>query len=72
MGRFSTRFTHLLKRKNMSHGHSRVRQANDNAHVERFNRTPQDECLRNTIHTLADFQKALQIYILDSPDESNV
>jgi transposase InsO family protein len=25
--------------------HSRVRQSNDNAHIERFNRTLQDECL---------------------------
>jgi transposase InsO family protein len=25
--------------------HSRVRQSNDNAHIERFNRTLQEECL---------------------------
>ena len=41
---FSTRFTHLLLRKGLAHRHSRVRQCNDNAHVERFNRTLQDEC----------------------------
>jgi transposase InsO family protein len=34
-----------LKSKGITLRHSRVRQSNDNAHIERFNRTIQDECL---------------------------
>ena len=40
---FSVWFTHALWRANIGHRHSRVRQSNDNAHVERFNRTIQEE-----------------------------
>ena len=39
---FSTNFT---ERVGVRHRHSRVRKPNDNAHLERFNRTLQDECL---------------------------
>ena len=39
---FSTYFTRHV---GTSHRHSRVRTPNDNAHLERFNRTIQDECL---------------------------
>lgn len=60
---FSTRFTHILKRRHLAHRHSRVRQCNDNAHVERFNRTLQDECLNRTTHSLTDFRKALKVYL---------
>jgi transposase InsO family protein len=60
---FSTRFTHMLLRKNLAHRHSRVRQCNDNAHVERFNRTLQDECLRGVPRTTHDFSKALSEYL---------
>lgn len=60
---FSTRFTHMLERKKLAHRHSRVRQPNDNAHIERFNRTIQDECLTKTTHTLKHFQVALKEYL---------
>jgi transposase InsO family protein len=60
---FSTRFTHILQRKNLSHRHSRVRQCNDNAHVERFNRTLQDECLRGVPRTIPQFKKAIAGYL---------
>ncbi|PJE76314.1 hypothetical protein COV04_00360 [Candidatus Uhrbacteria bacterium CG10_big_fil_rev_8_21_14_0_10_48_11] len=40
---FSTHFTCRLKAKGIRHRHSRIRQPNDNAHVERFNRTIQDD-----------------------------
>jgi transposase InsO family protein len=60
---FSTWFTHSLWRRNISHRHSRVRQSNDNAHIERFNRTIQEECLDRTIHTIAHFKKALKEYM---------
>lgn len=39
---FSQHFTERIK---VSHRHSRVRRPNDNAHLERFNRTIQEECL---------------------------
>ncbi len=42
---FGKWFEDMLSAKRIVLRHSRVRQANDNAHVERFNRTLQDECL---------------------------
>lgn len=60
---FSTRFTHILQRMKLVHRHSRVRQCNDNAHIERFNRTLQDECLTETTHTLRHFRVALKEYL---------
>ena len=35
----------MLASKGVALRHSRVRQSNDNAHIERYNRTIQDECL---------------------------
>lgn len=40
---FSTSFTTYVQAQGIKHRHIRVRQPNDNAHVERFNRTIQDE-----------------------------
>lgn len=60
---FSVWFTHSLLSAGMLHRHSRVRQANDNAHVERFNRTIQEECLDRTTHTIADFRVAIASYL---------
>lgn len=60
---FSTWFTHALWRMGMKHRHGRVRQSNDNAHVERFNRTIQEECLDRTTHTIPSFKKALAEYM---------
>lgn len=45
------------------HRHSRVRTPNDNAHLERFNRTLQEECLRHITPRPADYQKAIQQYL---------
>ena len=39
---FSTHFTERIQ---IRHRHTRVRQCNDNAHIERFNRTLREECL---------------------------
>ncbi len=36
---------HFTERLSIRHRHTRVRQSNDNAHVERFNRTLREECL---------------------------
>lgn len=41
---FSTHFTERIK---INHRHSRIRTPNDNAHIERFNRTIQEELLDN-------------------------
>jgi len=60
---FSTWFTHACWRMGMRHRHGRVRQSNDNAHVERFNRTVQEECLDRTAHTIPSFKKALAEYL---------
>lgn len=60
---FSTWFTHECVRLGISHRHSRVRRSNDNAHIERFNRTVQEECLDRTAHTLEDFGTALKEYL---------
>lgn len=42
---FGRSFYDQLKEHGITLRHSRVRQANDNAHIERFNRTIQEECL---------------------------
>jgi transposase InsO family protein len=47
---FSSYFTQVLKQHNMPVRHTRLGRPNDNAHIERFNRTIQEECLGRTIH----------------------
>lgn len=42
---FQHYFHDMLQAKGIALRHSRVRHSNDNAHVERFNRTLQDECI---------------------------
>lgn len=60
---FSIWFTHALWSMGMKHRHARVRQSNDNAHVERFNRTLQEECLDHIIPTTKKFKIALAEYL---------
>lgn len=57
---FSTYFT---EQSGHSHRHSRVRQPNDNAHLERFNRTLQEEALRGIPETLSAYRKAINLYL---------
>jgi transposase InsO family protein len=57
---FSKHFTDRIK---IIHRHSRVRRPNDNAHLERFNRTLQDECLRNLPVNVKIFNKKLPYYL---------
>jgi len=45
------------------HRHSRVRRPNDNAHLERFNRTVQEECLDGVPKTVKDLNRALEKYL---------
>jgi transposase InsO family protein len=60
---FSIGFTQALRRYGVEHRHSRVRRSNDQAHIERFNRTVQEECLDQVIHGLENFKHALKEYL---------
>jgi len=60
---FSTWCTHGWMRLGIAHRHGRVRKSNDQAHVERFNRTVQEECLDRVAHSIPSFKKALRSYL---------
>ncbi len=60
---FSTWFTHGLRTTGIGHRHSRVRRSNDNAHIERFNRTIQEECLDNVPNKIPRFKVAIKDYL---------
>jgi transposase InsO family protein len=47
----------------IKHRHSRIRKPNDNAHVERFNRTVQDECLNHVRVDVIQMNRALKKYL---------
>lgn len=57
---FSTSFS---DRSHPIHRHSRVRQPNDNGHLERFNRTVQEECLDQVVPTIPAYRSALKSYL---------
>src|SRR3989344_5789839 len=63
---FSTYFIEQVK---LAHRHSRVRRPNDNAHLERFNRTIQDECLYGVRPEPWAYQKAIRVYLPYYNDE---
>ena len=52
-----------LGRKRINIRHSRVRKPNDNAHIERFNRTIQEECFERRLPNELTIQKQLKKYI---------
>jgi transposase InsO family protein len=56
---FSQHFSERIK---ILHRHSRVRKPNDNSYIERFNRTLQNECLRNLKINIRIFNTALNKY----------
>ena len=60
---FSTWFTEHLGKLEISHRHIRVRKSNDNGHIERFNRTLQEECLNKTSYNPKAFQRAINAYM---------
>ncbi len=60
---FSKYFSKQLLAKGLKHRHSRVRRPTDNGHLERFNRTIQEECLRYVPKTLSSYQKAIDEYL---------
>jgi len=57
---FSQNFTDKVK---SVHRHSRVRRPNDNAHLERFNRTIQEECLDKIPKDVRHLNLALKKYL---------
>lgn len=60
---FSKDFTKRVGVLGIAHRHSRVRTPNDNAHLERFNRTIQDECLNHIPRSLDSWAKELPKYL---------
>jgi transposase InsO family protein len=60
---FSKWFTKMVGVDGVAHRHSRVRKPNDNAHLERFNRTIQDECLSRISRSLPSWQKEIPEYL---------
>lgn len=60
---FSKGFTKRIVSLGMAHRHSRVRTPNDNAHVERFNRTIQDECLSRIPKSLRSYQREIPDFL---------
>lgn len=57
---FSTYFSEQIK---LPHRHIRIRKPNDNAHLERFNRTLQEECLNHVSPNPKSYQKAISEYL---------
>lgn len=57
---FSQWFTDRVK---SVHRHSRVRRPNDNAHLERFNRTIQEECLDGIEKNVQKLNQAIKKYL---------
>lgn len=57
---FSRHFKHMV---GIKHRHSRVRKPNDNAHLERFNRTIQEECLDRLPRKVGAINKQLPAYL---------
>lgn len=62
-GEFSKWFTKRIVEREMGHRHSRVRTPNDNAHLERFNRTIQEECIARIPRSLSSWRKEIPEYL---------
>lgn len=60
---FSTWITEHLNKIGITHRHSRVRKSNDNGHIERFNRTLEDECLYKVNCNPKRYQQAIDGYL---------
>lgn len=60
---FKQNFSYYLGRNNIEVRHSRVRKPNDNAHIERFIRTLQDECFEGRDPKEKTAQKKLNEYL---------
>jgi transposase InsO family protein len=55
--------SYFTQRVGAVHRHSRIRKPNDNAHIERFNRTIQDECINKVSVDVVKINKALKKYL---------
>lgn len=55
--------THFTERINITHRHTRVRQPNDNAHLERFNRTVQQELITGVLLEPKNINRLLPKYL---------
>ena len=55
--------THFTERVGIPHRHTRVRKPNDNAHVERFNRTLQEECLAGVPRDVTRYNRVLRDWL---------
>jgi transposase InsO family protein len=62
-GEFSTYFTEKMRLKGLNHRHIRIRKPIDNSHLERFNRTLQEECLNRIPQTLKSYRKTIPEYL---------
>ena len=62
-GEFQKMFRFRIYKLGLMHRYSRVRKSNDQAHIERFNRTIQEECLDQTPQTIRHFRKALRQWL---------
>jgi transposase InsO family protein len=60
---FSKYFTKQLLAQGLEHRHSRVRRPTDNGHLERFNRTIQEECLNRIPRRLSLYKKEIPEYL---------
>jgi len=61
---FSKWFSKRLLESGYTYRHSRVRTPSDNGHLERFNRTLQEECLNRIPRSLASWKKEIPEYLL--------
>lgn len=60
---FSKHFSKQVLANNMAHRHIHVRSPAENGHLERFNRTIQEECLQRVPKTLEAYRKAIPEYL---------
>ncbi len=63
---FGKKFQDELLRRGINWRHTRVRRPNDNAHIERFNRTLREKCLGDYLpskETLEEAQARLEKYL---------
>lgn len=60
---FSRRFTTCILHHGVMHRHSRVRTPTDNGHLERFNRTIQQECFSKIPRSLRSWKKKIPAYL---------
>lgn len=62
-GEFSKMFSFRLNKKGALHRHTRVGRSDDNAHIERFNRTIQEEALDRVPCELGSYRKAIRSFL---------